>query len=485
MVSYIRKHSWFLLSVTGIYFAVYIFFFRLGVAPLQDWDEAWYAEMTKQMIRTGNLFVLYWNGEVLLDKPPLLIWLNSIAVSLLGFSEFSFRFVPAFTGFLTVLIITFFAYTRWGLISSIFVYFSLILNSLFIWRGRSGNIDSLLTFLFVLCFLLISAKSTFRYKYILLGIVFGLIFLTKLTIVLLPIGIFVLHEFFYKRAEIRNRVKDYGMLALFAIGLPFVWLLGGFLDQGTQFITYYLFNADQGVMTVAFENFKLNYWYHTYYALQRRLFWFFLLGIILLLLRIKDRVHFLILLFSISLLVLLSFTKRDNNWYLLPAIPFWSLTVGYSIFEIQRRVEKVSKRLSFVSAGVLILFILAISYRTFTVNISPILNAKHSKSLVQSSLYIRNHSKLYEVIIRLDESYPSAIFYTDRKVLSTATSGIKSSNMFITLDDLQKKIEAKEVTWLYGSREKVSQFLDRYPQFSFGQISINSEEVILKKIYLY
>jgi 4-amino-4-deoxy-L-arabinose transferase-like glycosyltransferase len=482
MIGYIKKHYLFLLAVGAVYFAIYILFYQLGKNPFENWDESWYAEMTKQMIRSGNPFVLFWNGGAYFDKPPLLIWLNVFTVSLFGVSEFSCRLVSAIAALLTVFITSFFAFKKWGIIPSIFVYSSLILNSLFIWRGRSGNIDSLLTFLFVLSFLLINAKHTFKFRYFLLGIVFGLIFLTKLTIVLLPIGIFVLHEVFYFRKEINQRLRDYGLLFLVTILVPLFWLFGGYLHQGYAFVHYYLFNADQGVLSLSLSHFKFNYWYHSYYALQRRLFWFFLFGIGLLILRIKDRTNFLILLFSLSLLIQLSFTSRDNNWYLLPSMPFWSLAIGITICEILKFAEKYSHKLSLFVGSLLLIFIVAISYRTFSVNINALLYARISKSLVESSTYIRNNSRENETIIRLDESYPASIYYSDRKILSTATTGDKSGIMFITLDDLHQKLNNQEITWLYGSRDKVREFLDKNPEFPLGQISINEEEVILKRI---
>lgn len=95
--------------------------------------------------------MLRYNGSVFLDKPPLQIWLNALFSILFGLNEFSIRFVSALSGFVMILIIRIYVYRKWGYLPALIAYGSLILNHIFIWRTRTGNIDSLSTlFLFIL-----------------------------------------------------------------------------------------------------------------------------------------------------------------------------------------------------------------------------------------------------------------------------------------------------------------------------------------------
>lgn len=54
-------------------------------------DAAQYAEMSWEMFSTGSYLKVYNLGVDYLDKPPLLFWLNSICMSLLGVSNFTYK----------------------------------------------------------------------------------------------------------------------------------------------------------------------------------------------------------------------------------------------------------------------------------------------------------------------------------------------------------------------------------------------------------
>ena len=52
-----------------------ILFFNLWARSLENHDYLRYAEVAREMIRSGDWIVPRYNGEVYLDKPPLLFWL--------------------------------------------------------------------------------------------------------------------------------------------------------------------------------------------------------------------------------------------------------------------------------------------------------------------------------------------------------------------------------------------------------------------------
>ena len=136
----------------------YICFYQLGKSPLENWDEAWYADMIRHMIRSHEFILTYWNKAVLLDKPPLQIWLSLPFVWFFGLNEFSVRIVSSIAGFLTILLVTKYSYKKWGLLPALFAFLTIALNNTFIWRVRSGNIDALVTFLILLTYFFIIGK---------------------------------------------------------------------------------------------------------------------------------------------------------------------------------------------------------------------------------------------------------------------------------------------------------------------------------------
>jgi 4-amino-4-deoxy-L-arabinose transferase-like glycosyltransferase len=76
------------LSITCIYL------YGLSL-PLLGLDSSQYAELSRQMLETGNYSKIQLDGLDYLDKPPLLFWLGSLSFSVFGVSEFTFR-LPSF-----------------------------------------------------------------------------------------------------------------------------------------------------------------------------------------------------------------------------------------------------------------------------------------------------------------------------------------------------------------------------------------------------
>jgi 4-amino-4-deoxy-L-arabinose transferase-like glycosyltransferase len=67
----------------------------LGRAGFDDPGEGMHAEIAREMLRSGDPFLLTLNGVPYLDKPPLLYWLQALAFALAGPGEGPARLVPA------------------------------------------------------------------------------------------------------------------------------------------------------------------------------------------------------------------------------------------------------------------------------------------------------------------------------------------------------------------------------------------------------
>jgi 4-amino-4-deoxy-L-arabinose transferase-like glycosyltransferase len=84
-----------------------VVFWRLGYASLLDPDEAHYAELTREMLHSGNWLVPLLDGKPFIDKPVLFHWLQGASVLLLGETEFAARLPSALAA------IGLIAMTRW------------------------------------------------------------------------------------------------------------------------------------------------------------------------------------------------------------------------------------------------------------------------------------------------------------------------------------------------------------------------------------
>ena len=82
--------------------SVVVFFSKIASFPLRNWDEAWYAEIIKNMA-FGKYGVLmpFWNGRYYFDNAPLYFWLSAPVFKIFGAGEWQARFVSAKTTMFT------------------------------------------------------------------------------------------------------------------------------------------------------------------------------------------------------------------------------------------------------------------------------------------------------------------------------------------------------------------------------------------------
>ena len=148
-----RDNPWikaFLIAVTGLFLLTPLFL-GLGDQVIFIWDEAIYANNTIGMLETGDLIMLYKDGQIIHynSKPPLVIWLQSLCCLLLGVSEFAIRLPSALAGAGVLVLLNWFSYRvlrRWdvGLLASIILVTA---------QGyvrphvtRTGDLDSVMIF---------------------------------------------------------------------------------------------------------------------------------------------------------------------------------------------------------------------------------------------------------------------------------------------------------------------------------------------------
>lgn len=101
--------------ITSLLVVAYVFFFfRLGVMPLLDPDEARYTAASRTMVRSGDWIVPRWNNEIRLQKPILFYWLQAIALKTIPDEEYAARLPSALAATATVLMVYWFGCRRWG-----------------------------------------------------------------------------------------------------------------------------------------------------------------------------------------------------------------------------------------------------------------------------------------------------------------------------------------------------------------------------------
>lgn len=69
-----------------------IFAFGIGSVHLFDLDELYFAEITREMMRTGQYSQVTFNFEPLYEKPPLFFWIQAASMHIWGINEIGARF---------------------------------------------------------------------------------------------------------------------------------------------------------------------------------------------------------------------------------------------------------------------------------------------------------------------------------------------------------------------------------------------------------
>ena len=160
--------------------SVFVFFSKIASFPLRNWDEAWYAELIKNMASGKYGYLMpFWNGRYYFDHAPLYFWLSAPVFKIFGAGEWQARFVSATAAILVVFLI--FKIGKklkdktTGLISAlVFLTFGGIVI-----RFAHGNLDALLICFFLASFYFYLQSEKKRIFGFFAGALIGLGFLIK------------------------------------------------------------------------------------------------------------------------------------------------------------------------------------------------------------------------------------------------------------------------------------------------------------------
>ena len=78
--------------------AARVIFARAGAGPLANFDDTYYAEKTRQMLRTGDWLTPRFGGVKRLDNPPLFLWLMAASFATLAVTRFAAMLWSALAG---------------------------------------------------------------------------------------------------------------------------------------------------------------------------------------------------------------------------------------------------------------------------------------------------------------------------------------------------------------------------------------------------
>lgn len=211
-----------------------------------DYDEGFYAEISREMFMQNEYLVPSLNGENNFEKPPMLYWGQMLGYKLFGINAFGARIINALAGLALVLLIFLIGKKPLGAKTSFRA--SLILGSsiFFVYLSRIAMTDMLLTLFFTLCLYFAwkaierSSQNESGTVYFWIACAFaGLAMLTKGAIgILFPAVAVFLYLITLGRLRILFQPSWLipGIIILVAIGFSWYLLLGFNHPEGFSFM---------------------------------------------------------------------------------------------------------------------------------------------------------------------------------------------------------------------------------------------------------
>lgn len=206
------------------------------------------------MIRSGEWVVPHLNGEVFIDKPPLLFWLIAIPSSIYGaVTPLLARWPSAFSAWMGVIILFFWGKRIYGTTQSGLIAGGVLLSSYqYFFQARLAKTDTLLCFFILLSlyFFTLGYGEVRARRYLFYGLSFfsmGLGVLTKGPFGLFPpfimISVFLIKEGRWRILISREFILGYIILALTVLPWIFLFISRVGLEQyialvkGNQILT--------------------------------------------------------------------------------------------------------------------------------------------------------------------------------------------------------------------------------------------------------
>ena len=475
MIKKILRQELFIL-VFAIALISLLLFWKLGTNYLSNWDEAWYADISRTMAKTGNFLTPFWNKEPFFEKPPLYFWSSSLMFRLFSVSEFSVRLTSVIAALGIALVVYFLAQQffnkKTGLISLVILFSSIE----FLYRVRTGNLDTLLTlFMTSSIFFFFKAINTDKRWFGALGISLGLGFLSKGFIAFYPLLIILLFLSLNKKFEI-FREKWFLLGILIAFGISGGWFLLYFLANGEQFVNQFLlantekFGFNQGLL----NNFSIDYLGYLKNGLK---IWFplaiFSFGYLLI--KIKNQVLFFLLLYLAVFLLAVSFSHEKSNWFILPLYPILSLTTAYGILSFIELKVKRLEILLFVVLVIIASFQLFIYRKSYIV---PNVSADEAKSALVAKKLTKENQPIYLT----NYYYPTTVYYSQRKVYALYSDYQDNASWWIKSKSYWPYVFRNKNIIIITTKSELKVLKERFPRYKIDILFVTGDKVVAKKV---
>ncbi|NQT95508.1 MAG: glycosyltransferase family 39 protein, partial [Candidatus Omnitrophica bacterium] len=360
------KIFWLLLALASVYILS-----NIATGSITTHDEAIYACVSKEILKTNSWLVpLHWDRPWL-DKPPLYMWLTAISYKMFGINEFSTRLVSSLFGIAVILLMYLFSKRLYGKHTAILSSLILLGTPHFLHFAKLGVIDVPLTFFILLMiYLFWVGKAQPRHLFF-IGIVFGAAYFIKGFHAFLGPAIIVIYCLFTKSLR-RLFNPQFIMGILISLTAIFIFHLVQYILIGPEFLDHYfgLHIFQRATEAIEGHSGGINFYQKAIFNKNKP--WSllaYLSGIYILWqsLRHKDKRAIMILCWMSVSYILYSAVKTKLHWYIMPIYP--ALALSSAVF-LGRFLKGKAFNLSVAAILVIMLIQVPISW-AFKLGFNP------------------------------------------------------------------------------------------------------------------
>ena len=425
----------------------FMFFYNLGGTSLIDFDEAWYAEIARNIIKDKQPFVLSFNDSYYLEHPPLGFILIALSFLILGISEFAARLPSAILGLGAVIVTYFLGKKLFNREVGFGAALMLVSSVWFAFRARLADLDTIFLFFFLLTFYLATNIKTDRRWVFPFAASFALTFLTKSLIgvsILVPVILYLV----LNRVKIPFSMGFKALVIFFALISP--WVVGNFLEGGLYFFYHTLkvglrsgsrmvpnFLDLNSALSVKYLHFGVREWFYPSIVA------FF--GSIAFVRSQKE----LIPVYALVVFLMTGFltNQKTEIWHLIPLYPFLGLLIAFFLYKLVfifgrflSRFPVFNKILNKNTMPLIIIFpLLFLSLKQIYEFKNDINIFDHSiTGLAYTAKAAKNENgKLY---LDNENFLPSAVFYSNKKVFYVRTEASPKNTLEGLIDEGEKPL---------------------------------------------
>ena len=364
-----RKLAWFsehadILCVLAILAFSTIFFVNLGSGPLWATDEQTYSQWAFHMFKSGDYTTPWAFGDLLMwiGKPPLFMWLMSLAYQVFGVTNFAARFWSALFGTLSLVVVFYLGKKLYNVQVGFISALVLGTFTTFYVFARHAMLD--VTFVFFILasiyFLVLSEKGEGVNRYVALGgLFFGLAFMTKqVAAFLIPLIVFAYFAATGKgiRFLFTKRFAVFWTLALLMVAPWMIYMAFSFGQDFWQ--SFFVFSGIMRAST-AIEGHAGGYlFYLSYLANNENLVWVILLpfsaGLCAFNAVIKrSKGDTLVIAWMAIVLVVFTLIQTKLEWYILPAFPAFAIAISSLLHQLIKKAQLAVRWLSSKALSIL------------------------------------------------------------------------------------------------------------------------------------